>query len=172
MFWKKRATQGGRLTLHIGIHRTGTTGLQRGLAAAAAVLALGLVVFGIVRMSGDETQAAAPAAPLELLSLRHEREGPRLSVAGLVRNPEAGTNLDRLNAVVLLFDEQGTFVTSARAPVEFSRLGAGDESPFVISLDAPQNVARYRVSFRSEDRTLPHVDRRGDAAAAAAADTR
>lgn len=33
MFWKKRATPGGRLTLHIGIHRTGTTGLQRGLAA-------------------------------------------------------------------------------------------------------------------------------------------
>lgn len=33
MFWKKRATSGGRLTLHIGIHRTGTTGLQRGLAA-------------------------------------------------------------------------------------------------------------------------------------------
>lgn len=33
MFWKKRATTGGRLTLHIGIHRTGTTGLQRGLAA-------------------------------------------------------------------------------------------------------------------------------------------
>ncbi|MGV3548463.1 hypothetical protein [Rhizobium sp.] len=33
MFWKKRATQGGRLTLHIGIHRTGTTGLQRALAA-------------------------------------------------------------------------------------------------------------------------------------------
>ena len=33
MFWKKRAIQGGRLTLHIGIHRTGTTGLQRGLAA-------------------------------------------------------------------------------------------------------------------------------------------
>jgi hypothetical protein len=33
MFWKKRATPGGRLTLHIGIHRTGTTGLQRGIAA-------------------------------------------------------------------------------------------------------------------------------------------
>lgn len=39
MFWKKRATQGGRLTLHIGIHRTGTTGLQRGLAANRARLA-------------------------------------------------------------------------------------------------------------------------------------
>lgn len=34
MFWrKKRAKAGGRLTLHIGIHRTGTTGLQRALAA-------------------------------------------------------------------------------------------------------------------------------------------
>ena len=33
MFWKKRARTGTRLTLHIGIHRTGTTGLQRGLAA-------------------------------------------------------------------------------------------------------------------------------------------
>ncbi|UVC10254.1 hypothetical protein IHQ71_06520 [Rhizobium sp. TH2] len=34
MFWKiKRAKTGTRLTLHIGIHRTGTTGLQRGLAA-------------------------------------------------------------------------------------------------------------------------------------------
>jgi hypothetical protein len=33
-FWtRKRAAQGGRLTLHIGIHRTGTTGLQRALAA-------------------------------------------------------------------------------------------------------------------------------------------
>lgn len=34
MFWKtRRAKTGTRLTLHIGIHRTGTTGLQRGLAA-------------------------------------------------------------------------------------------------------------------------------------------
>ena len=34
VFWKKKsAQQGGRLTLHIGIHRTGTTGLQRCLAA-------------------------------------------------------------------------------------------------------------------------------------------
>lgn len=33
-FWtRNRARQGGRLTLHIGIHRTGTTGLQRGLAS-------------------------------------------------------------------------------------------------------------------------------------------
>jgi hypothetical protein len=146
---------------------TSTGTLQRGLAAAAVVFALGLVVFGIVRMTGERSPATAPAAPLELLSLRHERLGPRLSVAGLVRNPGSGAGIGRLDAVVLLFDEQGTFVTSARAPVEFTRLGAGDESPFVISLDAPQSVARYRVSFRSDDRTVPHVDRRGETAAAA-----
>ena len=146
---------------------TPTSTLQRGLAAAAAVFALGLVAFGIVRMTGEQPSAPAPAAPLELLSLRHERQGPRLSVAGLVRNPGSGAGIGQLDAVVLLFDEQGTFVTSARAPVEFTKLGAGDESPFVISLDAPQSVARYRVSFRSDDRTVPHVDRRGDTAAAA-----
>jgi len=34
MFWKtRRAKTGTRITLHIGIHRTGTTGLQRALAA-------------------------------------------------------------------------------------------------------------------------------------------
>ncbi len=153
----------------LGSSSTGSSSvLQRGLAAAAVVFALGLVAFGVVRMAGNEpAAAAAPASPLELLSLRHEREGPRLSVAGLVRNPESGTGIEQLSAVVLLFDEQGTFVTSARAPVEFARLGAGDESPFVVGLDAPQNVARYRVSFRSDDRTVPHVDRRGDAVAAA-----
>jgi hypothetical protein len=149
---------------------TTTAGSQhRGLLAAAVIFGLGLTAFGVVRMMGNEpTATAAPAAtPLELLSLRHERQGPRLSVAGLVRNPESGAGVEQLNAVVLLFDEQGTFVTSARAPVEFAGLGAGDESPFVVSLDAPQNVARYRVSFRSDDRTMPHVDRRGDPAAAA-----
>lgn len=149
---------------------TTTAGSQhRGLLAAAVIFALGVTAFGVVRMTGSESTAtAAPAAtPLELLSLRHERQGSRLSVAGLVRNPESGAGVEQLNAVVLLFDEQGTFVTSARAAVEFARLGAGDESPFVVSLDAPQNVARYRVSFRSDDRTMPHVDRRGDPAAAA-----
>jgi hypothetical protein len=85
-----------------------------------------------------------------------------LSVAGLVRNPPAGIPVERLVAVVLLFDQQGTFVTSSTAPVDFLRLSAGDESPFVVKLDAPQNVARYRVSFRTDNGTMTHVDRRGE----------
>ena len=59
----------------------------------------------------------------------------------------------------------GTFVTSSRANVDFLKLGAGDESPFVVSLDAPPTVTRYRVSFRTDDGVVPHVDRRGVAAA-------
>ena len=140
---------------------------QRWLAAAAAVLAvvLGGVVY--LRMSGGDSQPVsaqlqAASSPLELLSLRHEREGVNLAVAGLVRNPTSGPVVERVTAVVFLFDQQGTFVTSAKAPIDFLKLTAGDESPFVVKVAAPQSVARYRVSFRTEDGTLPHVDRRGE----------
>jgi hypothetical protein len=143
---------------------------QRWLAAAAAVVAVLLGGFVTVRMSTQAPSAqAAPneTAPLELLSLRHEREGPNLSVAGLVRNPPAGSVVERLTAVVFLFDQQGQFVTSAKAPIDFLKLTAGDESPFVVKVAAPQTVARYRVSFRTDDGTRPHVDRRGDPPVAA-----
>jgi len=140
---------------------------QRWLAAAAAVLAvvLGGVVY--LRMSGGDSQPVsaqlqAASSPLELLSLRHEREGVNLSVAGLVRNPPSAPVVERVTAVVFLFDQQGTFVTSAKAPIDFLKLTAGDESPFVVKVAAPQSVARYRVSFRTDDGTLPHVDRRAD----------
>ncbi len=63
--------------------------------------------------------------------------------------------------MVFLFDQQGTFVTSAHATVDFLKLSGGDESPFVVS-HAPQSVARYRVSFRTDDGIVPHVDRRGE----------
>jgi hypothetical protein len=141
---------------------------QRGLAAAAAVLAVIVGAFAFARVGGDaEETPGTAAAPLELLSLRHEREGVMLSVAGLVRNPPAASGVEGVSAVVFLFDQQGTFVTSARAPIDFVKLTSGDESPFVVKVQAPQSVARYRVSFRTDDGTLPHVDRRGEAPVAA-----
>jgi hypothetical protein len=136
---------------------------QRTLAAAAAVLAVALGGFAYSRL--DSRPAPPPTsitAPLELLSLRHEREGTNLAVAGLVRNPEAAGLVERLSAVVLLFDAQGAFVSSATAPIDFLKLTAGDESPFVVKVQAPASVARYRVSFRTDDGTLPHVDRRAE----------
>jgi hypothetical protein len=63
---------------------------------------------------------------------------------------------------VFLFDANGGFISSARAGVDFKRLGGGDESPFVVAMDAPSSVARYRVSFRTDAGIVAHVDRRGE----------
>jgi hypothetical protein len=148
-----------------------SSGRQRGLAIAAAVLFVALAGGGYWMIFGQSTATAAtadaPKAPLELVSLRHERRGGRLAVTGLVRNPAAGAPVEKLAAVVFLFDRQGGFVTSARAEVDFTRLSPGDESPFVINIDASGAVARYRVSFRNEAGVVPHVDRRGEEPVAA-----
>jgi hypothetical protein len=142
-------------------------GRQRGLLIAALALFVVALAGSYWIVFGDrptrDSVAAAPSqtAPLELISLRHERRSGRLAVTGLVRNPVAGSPLGALTAVVFLFDQQGAFITSARADIDFLKLGPGDESPFVINVDAPSSVARYRVSFRNEAGLVPHVDRRG-----------
>ena len=144
---------------------------QKSLAFAA--IALFVVLSGglVWMMSGPEgTSAAAigPNSPLELVSLSHQRQNNKLEVSGLVRNPVAGKPIEHLTAVVFLFDRMGTFVTSAKANVDFLKLGAGDESPFVVSLDAPDTVSRYRVSFRTDAGIVPHIDRRSASPAATA----
>jgi hypothetical protein len=140
---------------------------QRGLAIAAAVLFVTILAGGYhMVFGGGASSATAPAsvgadASLELVSLRHERQGAGLAITGLVRNPVSGRAVEKLAAVVFLFDQQGAFVKSSRADVDFTKLAPGDESPFVITLDAPSNVARYRVSFRNDAGVVPHIDRRG-----------
>lgn len=139
-------------------------GGQRTLAIAASLLfvvLLGGLVFMMSSPRGTSAAAVGPNRPLELMSLRHERKNEKLAVSGLVRNPSNGKPVERLSAVVLLFDKQGAFVTSAKTEVDFLKLGAGDESPFVVSLDAPTTVTRYRVSFRTDEGVMPHIDRRG-----------
>ena len=144
-------------------------GRQRVLAIAAVVV-FAILSGGLVwMMSGPEGTtpvAVGPNSPLELVSLSHTRQNQKLAVSGLVRNPASGTPVEKLSAVVFLFDRVGTFVASSRAHVDFLKLGAGDESPFVVSLDAPATVARYRVSFRTDDGVVPHIDRRGESPAA------
>lgn len=144
-------------------------GRQRGLMVAAAVLfvlvgggAYWSLSSGAASNATASAAAASSHAPLELMSLRHDRQGGRLTLSGLVRNPTAGAPLEGLAAVAFLFDAQGGFISSARVGVDFKRLAPGDESPFVITLDAPSNVARYRVSFRTEAGVVAHVDRRSD----------
>lgn len=141
---------------------------QRSLALAAVLLFVVLSGGLAWMMSGPEgttSVAVGPNSPLELVSLSHARQNEKLAVSGLVRNPVSGQPVEKLSAVVFLFDRMGTFVTSSRAHVDFLKLGAGDESPFVVSLDAPATVSRYRVSFRTDDGVVPHIDRRGESPA-------
>lgn len=139
-------------------------------AAFSGALVFGLAIATIVAVSlrshPREASAASASAvqavqPLELVSLHHERTAEHLVIKGLVRNPAGGTSVNRVSAVVFLFDREGAFLTSGRALVDFLTLTPGDESPFVVEFPAAGSVGRYRVSFRYADGSvLPHVDRR------------
>jgi hypothetical protein len=136
------------------------------VASAAAMI----VVFGgdapgtrIAIASGSE-QAPAPQprrlGPLELIALSQERDGNQLTVRGIVRNPAAGTEMDRLTAVVVLFNQDGNAVATNRTPVASAALIPGGESTFAVTIADAADVARYRVSFRSDEHVVPHVDKR------------
>lgn len=131
--------------------------------AMTIILIATLAVLGIHRTpttsSAPATAAAAKSPALELLSMRHEREGDALTVTGLVRNDGTGS-ADRLIAVVFVFDRSGNFLTSGRAPIDFLSLAPGDESPFKVSVPNASNVGRYRVSFRTESGVVKHTDKR------------
>jgi len=116
-----------------------------------------------LRTPADGTApAAAPAqaAPLELTALTHERDADHLTVRGIVRNPASGTEVSRLTAVVSLFGRDGGFLTSGQAAIDAAALAPGAESWFVVTVPAGGEVGRYRVSFKRDDRVVPHVDRR------------
>ncbi|HVL66603.1 MAG TPA: hypothetical protein VM364_04995 [Vicinamibacterales bacterium] len=140
----------------------------RRLALMASMAALLLVIgLGWNALQPAEPARRAPSAsraafqPLELLSLRHSHENGILTITGLVQNPRSAAALTRVEATVLVFDRSGAMLTSGRAPLDFTTLAAGDESPFVIRVPVSGTVARYRVGFRGSDGTvLAHVDRR------------
>jgi len=139
-----------------------------GTVVAAGVFVCATVGAFAVISSRSPQSVAAPsnpanvanaANPLELLALGHDRDGDRLTVRGVVRNPNRA-GLDHVTAIVLLFGHDGAFLTSGRADVASTILGPGAETTFVVTVPGAADVGRYRVSFRTEDRVVPHVDRR------------
>jgi hypothetical protein len=132
--------------------------------AVGAVMTLAIVIGAIIgaRSGGGSASDVSSVRPLELVSMRHQREGTTLTVSGLVHNPAAGAAVNGVTAVVFAFDRNGGFVASGRAPLEFSSLAPGDESPFVVSVPNVSDVARYRVSFRTGHGVVRHVDRRSN----------
>jgi hypothetical protein len=132
-------------------------------AAAAAIVFSNDGPAVSARVAPRVAAANAPPnapSPLELVALGHERDGDTLTVRGVVRNPQGGAEMDRLTAVVFTFSREGGFLNSARAPVDSPALIPGGESTFVVAVPGAQDVGRYRVSFRSDDRVVSHVDKR------------
>ena len=140
-----------------------------GVAAALAVVIGGV---GYVLLPARTAAPAAPAAtarnlPLELLTLSHTQQPSGLTISGSVYNPRGAAPVSQVFAAAILFGPDGNVVTSARAPLDFTTLGPGEESPFVITVPLAAAVARYRVGFRLADGSvIAHVDRRADATAA------
>ncbi|OLD22533.1 MAG: hypothetical protein AUJ01_00205 [Acidobacteria bacterium 13_1_40CM_3_65_5] len=154
-----------------------TSGAARTGPRLATVVGIGLLVSAAtahvaspanLENRANQASSANPAnhatsenlVPLELLALGHERNGDRLMVRGVVRNPSAGREIDRVIAVVFLYNRDGGFLASGRAAIESTALVPGGESGFIVVVPGASNVGRYRVSFRTEDRVVPHVDRR------------
>jgi hypothetical protein len=135
------------------------------IAVGAAIIVGMLVGAARYRASATEEQSPANSVPvatkaLELVALNHQQAGDHLTVSGVVRNPQAGNELDHLTAVVLLFNSQGSFMTSARSTVDAQALRPGTEATFVVDVPGAADVGKYRVSFRTDERVVPHVDRR------------
>jgi len=131
--------------------------------AVGGIMTLAIVIGAIIGARNSGTPSSAVSVrPLELVSMRHQREGTTLTVSGLVRNPGAGAAVNGVTAVVFAFDRNGGFVASGRAPLEFGALAPGDESPFVVAVPNVSDVARYRVSFRTGHGVVRHVDRRSN----------
>ena len=108
----------------------------------------------------ESLQPSVSSAPLELIALEHERTGEDLVVRGLVRNPADAAERDGLSAVVLVLDANGGTVATARASLPAARLGPGATAPFVVNVTGAADVDRFRLSFRTDARVEPHVDRR------------
>jgi hypothetical protein len=139
-------------------------------ATVAVVFGRGAVHESNLAGSNRQSSGAAPTAaatpnppaavPLELVALGHERNGDQLTVRGIVRNPRSGTAVNGLTAVVFLFKGDGGFAGSGRVAIGSAALVPGSESTFVVTVPGASDVVRYRVSFRTDDRVVPHVDRR------------
>jgi hypothetical protein len=143
--------------------RSGARPLAAFVVGAFVVGAVGAMAVGLPRTLARASRvlpAAAAPLPLELVALGHERIGDQLTVHGVVRNPPTGAVIDRLTAVVFVIAPDGEYLATGRSAVEAPALHPGREATFAVTVPGAGDVSRYRVSFRTGDRLVPHLDRR------------
>jgi hypothetical protein len=143
------------------------------IAAGFAVLAGAAGAIVVLRSTGAVIDIGTAAArterkttpdvrPLELLSLTHSVDiDGTFVVTGLVKGPADQPSPLGIVAVVYVFDLQGHYVATAQAALDRPALAPGEESPFVVRVNVPAPVGRYRVGFRADKvGVMPHLDRR------------
>ena len=143
--------------------RSGARPLAAFVVGALVVGAVGAMAVVVPRTLTRAPRVAPPATasvPLELVALGHERVGDQLTVHGVVRNPSTGTAFDQLTAVVFIVAPDGEYLATGRSAVEAPALQPGREATFAVTVPGAGEVGRYRVSFRTGDRLVPHLDRR------------
>jgi hypothetical protein len=128
-------------------------------SASAATAQVGVPASDLIRTAPPQRSPDAPEAAVELVALGHHRDDQRLTVEGVVRNPATGTWVPHLTAVVLMFNSAGTLVATERTAVESAGLEPGAASRFAVSVPG-FDIVRYRVSFRTDEQVVPHVDKR------------
>ncbi len=134
----------------------------------AAVAVATVLVAGVSLADRTPLRPAGDAVPVELLSLDHRRQGDYLTVRGALRNPPAGRERTKLSVTATALDRTGAIIGTGQTPLPVSALPPGGETAFTIALPDADLIGRYRVSFMEDRSKLPHVDRRGTDAAAAA----
>jgi hypothetical protein len=155
--------------------RTSGVGSRLGLSLAAGAFVVTSAAAAAIVFSSESPTASvnpgtagpAPAAPtpgtdvpIELVTLDHERDGETLTVHGAIRNPTSGAILDQMAVVVSTIGLDGSALSSVRSTVDSPALPPGGQSTFSVTVPHAGDVGRYRVSFRSGDRVVSHVDKR------------
>lgn len=129
------------------------------MGASAALLPFDRRAAGVPEALSS-AESAGP--PIELVSLRHTRQGDVLSIIGLVRTAPTGRPARYVTVVASLFDRGGSLLAAGQTTLDFATTGARENSPFVINIPVAGAVGRYRVGFRTErGAVVPHIDRRG-----------
>lgn len=131
------------------------------IAGGALMGGVGLALaLAMSSKPADSRRQHGDSPAVELVALTHEGENERLTVRGVVRNPRDGIALGDVTAVISLFDQNGEMLTSGSGALTEYSLRPGAEAAFSVTIPRTAVVGRYRVSFMSGGRVLPHIDRR------------
>lgn len=100
-----------------------------------------------------------PEEPKLALQAQHATEGyGYVTIEGLVSNI-SNESMENVEAVVMVADEQGNFIASKDALIDYNPILPGQSSPFTVMLDDNPAIKKWQVSFKDlMGGEIPHID--------------